>query len=424
MRSPLKGWLAGIGLLAAGAGALGAGDPADALYGKYRSSLYQVRVIEVVSGKKTAIGSGFCVSTNGDLATNYHVVHQAILFPGRYRLECEGSDGVTIPLRVLDIDVIRDLAVARGDRPLPQPLAIQPAAPNKGTTLYALGNPLDLGMVIVSGTYNGLAEKSFHDKILFSGALNPGMSGGPAVDGEGRVVGVNVSTAGNDISFLVPAAFLGVLLDRIGQADPAAAIDLHPRIEEQLLDNQRKYLSRLIAAEWRLDPMGEARIPVIVDETMRTWGDTKRDDQDALYERTYMVSTSTDDIHISDRFTTGIVRYNFRWYVARELNPIRFYTLLEGDFRDVGSLNQVEKDDVTNFESHADFVRLAGRDWRVILSTRSYKKYPAIHDLFITMSTVSDNDRALLSDLWLTGVSQDMGLALARKFMESIQWSD
>ena len=88
-----------------------------------------------------------------------------------------------------------------------------------------------------------MAEKSFHDKILFSGALNPGMSGGPAIDGIGQVVGVNVSTAGNDISFLVPVQFLSVLLDRTDPAGPDASINLHERIEAQLLDNQQKYLS-------------------------------------------------------------------------------------------------------------------------------------------------------------------------------------
>ena len=87
-------------------------------------------------------------------------------------------------------------------------------------------------------------------------------------------------------------------------------------------------------------------------------------------------------------------------------------------------MNEIEKDHVTNFDSHVDFVRVAGRDWRVVLSARTYKKYPGLHDLFITMCSVSDTDRALLSDLWLTGVSEEMGLAFAGKFMESIQWPD
>ena len=55
-----------------------------------------------------------------------------------------------------------------------------------------MGNPHDLGMSIVEGTYNGLLEKSLYRKIHFSGALNGGMSGGPALSrSSGKLVGLN-----------------------------------------------------------------------------------------------------------------------------------------------------------------------------------------------------------------------------------------
>ncbi len=46
---------------------------------------------------------------------------------------------------------------------------------------------------MTEGTYNGLVQRSFYPRIFFGGALNPGMSGGPALDDAGQVVGVNVS---------------------------------------------------------------------------------------------------------------------------------------------------------------------------------------------------------------------------------------
>ena len=49
----------------------------------------------------------------------------------------------------------------------------------KGERLYSMGNPLDLGFTIVEGTYNGPVERSYNERIHFSGAINPGMSGGP-----------------------------------------------------------------------------------------------------------------------------------------------------------------------------------------------------------------------------------------------------
>jgi serine protease Do len=74
------------------------------------------------------------------------------------------------------------LAFRGADRPLA-----------RGERIYSLGNPLDIGFAVTEGTYNGLVQRSFYPRIFFGGALNPGMSGGPALDDAGQVVGINVS---------------------------------------------------------------------------------------------------------------------------------------------------------------------------------------------------------------------------------------
>ena len=88
---------------------------------------------------------------------------------------------------------------------------------SKGERLYSMGNPLDLGFTIIEGTYNGLVDRTYNDRVHFSGALNPGMSGGPTVTAEGQVVGVNVATrrGGQLLSFLVPARYAAALLQRV-----------------------------------------------------------------------------------------------------------------------------------------------------------------------------------------------------------------
>ena len=85
-------------------------------------------------------------------------------------------------------------------RPRDQPLA-------QGERIYSLGNPLDVGFAVIEGTYNGLVERSFYPTIFFAGSLNPGVSGGPTLDGQGAVIGVNVAARrdGEQVSFLVPA---------------------------------------------------------------------------------------------------------------------------------------------------------------------------------------------------------------------------
>ena len=58
-------------------------------------------------------------------------------------------------------------------------------------------------------------KNSDDSNILFSGSLNPGMSGGPTLNEQGSVIGVNVATSGNEISFLVPAQYLAIILERL-----------------------------------------------------------------------------------------------------------------------------------------------------------------------------------------------------------------
>jgi serine protease Do len=171
---------------------------AERLYAAARPKLLQIRTLLAAAGQQSSIGSGFLVSANGLAITNYHVVSQFALEPATYRLEYMAADGSRGDVALLAIDVPNDLAVVRVDKrdaPFFQfdARALTEGVP-KGEHLYSMGNPLDLGFTIVEGTYNGLVERSYNERIHFTGAVNPGMSGGPAVAGDGRVVGINVAT--------------------------------------------------------------------------------------------------------------------------------------------------------------------------------------------------------------------------------------
>ena len=115
-------------------------------------------------------------------------------------------------LSLLDIDVVNDLALLRSRDLDLAPLEVRSEAPAQGETIYSLGNPHDIGFTVIPGTYNGLEAGSYYEHIHFSGSVNAGMSGGPVIDRRGGVVGVNVSSAGNQLSFLVPAQALSALI--------------------------------------------------------------------------------------------------------------------------------------------------------------------------------------------------------------------
>ena len=62
-------------------------NSARALFADNKAGILQIRIIDITSGSKSAIGSGFVVNDSGLIATNYHVVQMAASKPEQYRIE-------------------------------------------------------------------------------------------------------------------------------------------------------------------------------------------------------------------------------------------------------------------------------------------------------------------------------------------------
>ena len=198
------------------------------IYERTRPLLLQVRTLLKTQDSQASVGSGFLVDDGSLLITNYHVVSQYALQPGRYRLVYASVDGKQGPLQLLAFDVVHDLALLKPVDGAPLAgrgaVALRPADDplGRGARIFSLGNPLDVGFAVAEGTYNGPVERSFLETLFFGGSLSPGMSGGPALDDRGRLIGVNVATRrdGEQVSFLVPAAPVRELIERGREARP------------------------------------------------------------------------------------------------------------------------------------------------------------------------------------------------------------
>src|SRR5471032_266680 len=156
-------------------------ENAKTIFATGKDRIVQVRLIDQAGNAKNALGSGFVIADGGRIISNYHVVSGLVNHPGRFRAEYLAQNGETGKLALLDIDVIHDLALLRAEGFAPTPFAVRAEAPAMGVRLYSLGNPLDLGLTIVEGTYNALLKKSLYERIHFTGSINPGMSGGPTL---------------------------------------------------------------------------------------------------------------------------------------------------------------------------------------------------------------------------------------------------
>lgn len=407
----------------------------EQLYSDYRGSLYQVRVIEKSSNSKAGLGSGFQISEDGLIATNYHVVAGAVSDPEKYQLEYLSVDGDRGTLELLNIDVINDLAILRQQTPGPQFMQLAEDTPRKGETIAAMGNPLDLGMTLIPGTYNGIASGSFYDRIHFSGSINPGMSGGPAVNTDGEVVGINVATAGNQVSFLVPVEKLAKLYRHL--REHGNHTDLKAMTHRQLLANQKAVIDTILDAEWKTRALGEARVVGEIVPSIQCWGNT-HDDEDSAIKRIDKGCTGQDVVYLEDDFNTGRVEYEFFWLESEDLQPSRFYSAYEQQMSSFYPGNTAGEDDVTNFRCRQKFTSQelgeapAESDperedaepviARTSYCVRRYKDFPDLYDIFYLSLSVNEKDRALVSHFTLSGFTRESAAAFTEKFTSEIQW--
>ncbi|WP_044185803.1 S1C family serine protease [Hyalangium minutum] len=394
------------------------------LFERIKRRVAQVRIIESRSGTKSSIGSAFFVSADGHALTNYHVVSDLVMHPEDYTAEIvrDGQDPVAVKL--LDVDVVHDLAVIRLAQPVPDFFQLLDKPPPQGTRLFAMGNPRDLGITIVEGTYNGLVHDALYDRVHFTGAINPGMSGGPSLTGEGRVVGVNVATMGNQVGFLVPVEHAQALLTRALAAKPedSEPSALLASVGTQLREHQQRITERLLATPLPQQSLGPYRVPGRWLPFLKCWGDTPHDPE-AQYTVTSYQCSSEDDLYLSSDHRTGAVSYNHQYLSSTKLGALRFSAVFSAYFSADPAVVEATREDVTNFRCNSEFVSTGGLTLRAALCLRAYKKFPGLYDLVLRAATLPSNNQGVDTSFTLAGFSPENARKLARHYLEGLSWT-
>jgi len=385
--------------------------------------VYQIRVIETETNNKAALGSGFQISEDGLIITNYHVISNQVFKHDHHRIEFTSHEGGTGELRLLAFDVVNDLALLkREDAPtIYFPLAS--AEPEKGESIFALGNPHDVGMLMVDGAYNGLADNSYADRILFSGSLNPGMSGGPTLNASGEIVGVNVATAGSQLSFLVPVSKVKQLLEQT--ETPLSTEQYQSTISKQIQTFQQGYFSALLDSDWKLEALGD-RLSVAGELGLDTscWGRSNDDNKDSLYRTLTLTCQNSNHIYLEPYFNTGVLHYSYFYRQSDELNSHRFHTLVGSD--KFWPDNQATDEQVTPYKCEQNFIEPSNSEPKhhvvqIGICSRAYLDLDGLYDVAF-YRTSSSNDESLMSHFTLAGVSEDIIRRFTQKFMDEVQW--
>jgi serine protease Do len=418
-----------LGLLfALGAPALRAQDePRQAtstVFARYSDRILKIQIIETSSNAKRTIGTGFFVSADGLMVTNYHVISDRVQEPDDHRVEIVEADGTARAVEVIAVDVVHDLAVLRTGRPSPSHFTLGSVPLQQGERLYSLGHPSDLGLSIVEGTYNGNLRHTLYPKIHFTGSINPGMSGGPAITNDGRVVGVNVSTMGEQRSFLVPESQATALLARVRAPGFTPAPDLHVEITSQLKAYQQAYLGSLFERESSLVDFGPFRVATEPAPVFRCWGGAERSDEtddEPMYHEVWHRCGTDDEVFLAGDHSAGMVELVHVALTSSRLNAAQFGELYTQRFSYDESPGGGEKH-VTEWKCRTRNVAAPRTPVRAVLCLRALKKLPGLYDAMLKVAVLGRSNAALISTLTLSGASWENIDRIADRYLGRVSW--
>jgi putative serine protease PepD len=219
----------------------------------YKRAYRGVVEITVRSTGSSAEGSGFVYDSSGHIVTNQHVVN------GGESISVKFWNGKTYSATLVGSDTSTDLAVIKVNAPASQLFPLTLGSSSKaavGDPVVAIGSPFGLEETVTAGIVSALhrsidsqSQFAIPDSIQTDAAINHGNSGGPLLNAQGQVIGVNAqirSDSGDNagVGFAIPSdtvrsiagqlissgkavhAYLGVSLDssataaRVAQVQP------------------------------------------------------------------------------------------------------------------------------------------------------------------------------------------------------------
>ena len=215
------------------------------IYNQVSPSVVSINVALRFARLSGSSGSGFVISDEGHVVTNYHVVEDA----RRDGIEVNFVDGTIVRASIVGVDPDSDLAVLQVSLPPEQlqPLTLADSDTLViGQTALAVGSPFGQRWTLTSGvisaldrTIQGMTNFAIGSVIQTDAAINPGNSGGPLFNLKGQVIGVNsqiasTSRVNSGIGFAIP----GNLVRRV--------------VDELIRDGQVRYSYLGIGSNWQI----------------------------------------------------------------------------------------------------------------------------------------------------------------------------
>lgn len=204
----------------------------------------QASVVQVRRGDRGA-GTGVIWQAKGGIITNHHVIAHA-----GSKILVELRDGRTLEARIVDSDPTLDVAL------LNVPADDLPAVPfadssklRVGELVFAIGNPWGQRGVVTAGIVSALSKVKMRNSnrqleyIKSDVRLAPGNSGGPLLNAQGHVIGINAMIMGGDLSVAIPSNVVSTWVAQLPLARITLGVQIQPaelptKIQQELANEQ------------------------------------------------------------------------------------------------------------------------------------------------------------------------------------------
>jgi len=163
-------------------------------------------------GEFLKLGSGFFISQNGDVITNYHVIQ------GASSAEIKTADEKTYPITyIVAGDEQNDLIRLSVNIPSPDvyPLSLSKTIPEVGERIIVYGSPLGLENTVSDGIVSAIRDIPDYGRIIqITAPISPGSSGSPVLNMQGEVIGIASfqMVEGQNLNFAIPSEKISSLI--------------------------------------------------------------------------------------------------------------------------------------------------------------------------------------------------------------------
>lgn len=395
---------------------------AQKVFERVKPSVFQIKTALNPKAPKSSYGSGFVVDKDeGLVITNYHVVASSIQEEKDYKLYLiDGEE--TYKATVVGLNVVNDVALLKVHHKFNHELHLAARPPIQGAKIFSVGIPLDLNMAITEGNFNGIIREGPYGRIHMASPLNSGMSGGPTVDRDGRVVGINVSVFmfSQSVSFSVPNEYIGELLAAYRAGKSAEPDEIHSVIEQQLLKVQKNLIDDIAENQGAKVEIGEWSVPKS-SKLLRCWSGND-DQEENLYLRTAERCYLNEASYIHDGVLAGSYEVGYRVYSTSKLS---YWQLLNVAGQEVTSSllenivlgEQTKEDLLTHFDcGETKIVNGHKVPFIVRYCLRGYTHYPQIFNAEFKAFSLVRNNKILI----VTGVMAGFAMENVKTFISNL----